>query len=109
MSRAFTKERDDQADEIVFVRPRRKGLDTPVRPTDHAVIGFGATVVVQGVGKKAQTFTIADAEETDIAAGRLGMDSPLAKAMSGARAGDTVVWHRPVGDLSLKIVSVRYD
>lgn len=109
MSRAFTKERDDQPDEVVFVRARRPGVDTPVPPTDHGVVGFGATVTVKGVGPKARTFTIADIEQTDVAAGRLGIDSPLAEAMNGARAGDTVVWHRPVGDVTLTIVSVSYD
>ncbi|HEX3466671.1 MAG TPA: GreA/GreB family elongation factor [Candidatus Elarobacter sp.] len=109
MSRAFTKERDDVVEEVVFVRARRKGADTPAPPADHGVAGFGATVVVEGVGKKASTFTIADADQTDLTAGRLGIDSPLAEAMIGARAGDTVVWHRPAGDLKLKIVSIRYD
>lgn len=109
MSRAFTKERDDVVDEVVFVRAPRKGAMAPIPPADHGVAGFGATVVVEGVGPGRRTFTIADAEQTDLAAGRLGIDSPLAEAMSGARAGDTVIWHRPAGDLKLKIVSVSYD
>ena len=109
MSRAFTKERDDVVDEVVFVRTRRKGADTPVPPADHDVVGYGSTVVVEGVGPAARTFTIADADQTDLAAGRIGIDSPLAQAMIGARAGDTVLWHRPVGDLPLKIVAVSYD
>jgi transcription elongation factor GreB len=109
MSRAFTKEREDQSDEVVYVRARRLGVDTPVPPTDHGVVGFGATVKVEGVGPKVRTFTIVDIEETDVAAGRLGIDSPLAEAMNGARAGDSVVWHRPVGDVTLKVISVHYD
>jgi transcription elongation GreA/GreB family factor len=109
MSRAFTKERDDVVDEVVFVRARRKGADTPAPPADHDVVGFGAKVVVEGVGPAARTFTIADADQTDVAAGRLGIDSPRAEALTGARAGDTVVWRRPAGDLKVKIVSVSYD
>lgn len=109
MSRAFTKEREDVVDEVVFVRAPRKGADRPIPPSDRSMAGFGATVVVEGVGPAARTFTIADADQTDLAAGRLGIDSPLAEAISGARAGDTVVWHRPAGDLKLKVVSVRYD
>jgi transcription elongation GreA/GreB family factor len=109
MSRAFTKERDDEPDEVVFVRARRKGADTPTPPADHGIVGFGATVVVEGVGPAPRTFTIADADQTDLTAGRLGIDSPLAEAMTGARAGDTVVWHRPAGDRPLKIVSITYE
>jgi len=52
MSRAFTKERDDEPDEVVFVRARRKGADTPTPPADHGIVGFGATVVVEGVGPR---------------------------------------------------------
>ncbi len=109
MSRAFTKERDDVVEEVVFVRSRRKGADTPTPPLDHDVVGFGATVVVEGVGAAARTFTIADADQTDLSSGRIGIDSPLAQALTGARAGDTVVWHRPIGDVKVKVVSVRYD
>lgn len=109
MSRAFSKERDDMPEPPIVVRPRRKGADTPTRPVDHDVVGFGATVVVEGVGASPSTFTIADFDETNLAAGRLGIDSPLAQALVGARAGATVVWHRPSGDRSLKVVSVAYD
>ena len=109
MSRAFTKERDDEPEPTLVPRPRRKAAPTPVPPADHAVVGFGATVVVEGVGPKPQTFTVVEADHTDLGNGRLGIDSPLVEALMGHRAGDTVVWHRPVGDRTLKVVSVEYD
>ncbi|MGH6941186.1 GreA/GreB family elongation factor [Hypericibacter sp.] len=34
--------------------------------------------------------------------------SPLARAISGASVGDTVLWKRPAGDLSLEILSIKY-
>jgi transcription elongation GreA/GreB family factor len=109
MSRAFTKERDDAPEPPILVRPRyiEKGAMEP--PTDRRLVGFGATVVVEGTGPSARTFRIAGPDATDLAAGRLGLDSPLATALLGARAGATVTWHRPVGDARVKIVSVKYD
>lgn len=109
MSRAFSKERDDMPEPEIVVRPRRKDADTPTPPADRNVVGFGATVVVDGVGPTSSTYTIADYDETDLARGLLGIDSPLAQALVGARAGAKVVWHRPSGDRTLKIVSVAYD
>jgi len=108
MSRAFTKEQDDVPEPELVLRPRRKDADTPTPPLDRGTAGFGATVVVEGVGPTARSFTIVDADQTDLAAGRIGIDSPLAQALSGARAGDDVVWHRPAGDRPLHLVSIEY-
>jgi transcription elongation factor GreB len=108
MSRAFTKEQDDVPEPELVIRPRRKDADTPTPPADRETAGFGATVVVEGVGPAAQTYTIVDADQTDLAAGHIGIDSPLAQALSGARAGDTVTWHRPAGDRTLRVVSITY-
>ena len=109
MSRAFTKEQEDAPEPVFVPRARRKGADTPTPPADRSVIGFGATVVVEGVGPEPKTFTLVDFDETDLAAGRLGMDSPLAQALAGAHSGETVVWRRPSGDRDLKILSLAYD
>lgn len=110
MSRAFTKERDDAPEPALILRPRRTHGDAPkAPPADHRVAGFGATVVVEGAGPCARTFTIVDADRTDVASGRIGIDSPLAQALLGAHAGDAVTWHRPVGDATLRVVSIAYD
>jgi transcription elongation factor GreB len=109
MSRAFTKERDDAPEPALVLRPRHRDGETPAPPADHRVVGFGATVVVEGVGEEPRTFTIVDEDQTDLAAGRIGYDSPLAQALMGARKGAKVTWHRPVGDRRLRIVSITYD
>jgi transcription elongation GreA/GreB family factor len=109
MSRAFTKEQEDVPEPPMVIRTRRKGADTPAPPVDRGEVGFGAKVVVEGVGAAPQTYTIVDFDETDLAAGHLGLDSPLAQALLGSRAGANVVWHRPSGDRKLKVVSVAYD
>jgi len=34
--------------------------------------------------------------------------SPVARAMIGARAGDTVKWRRPAGEVELEVLEIRY-
>jgi transcription elongation factor GreB len=77
-------------------------------PEDRSVVAFGATVEVDDGSGKLQSYTLVGEDEMDVKAGRIGSTSPLAAALIGARAGDSVVWHRPVGDRKLKVLSVSY-
>ena len=110
MSRAFTKERDDAPEPPIVVRPRHTiEVGTLEPPADRKRAGFGATVTVEGAGPEPRAFTIVETDRTDLGAGRIGIDSPLAQALLGARAGNTVTWHRPVGDRKLRVISIAYD
>jgi transcription elongation GreA/GreB family factor len=53
-------------------------------------------------------FTIVGEDEADVATGKVSWLSPLAKALIGARVGDTVKWRRPVGDTDLEILDIHY-
>ncbi len=77
------------------------------QPKDEA--HFGATVTTQGATGGIAGFTIVGEDEADVASGKVSWHSPLAKALIGARVGDTVKWHRPVGEVELEIVAIRYD
>ena len=74
----------------------------------RAEVHFGATVKIRDEDDREQTFTIVGDDEADVAAGKVSWASPLAKAMIGARAGDTVKWRRPAGDSEFEIVEIRY-
>ncbi len=81
-------------------------------PADRKQVALGATVsVVQGVGAQRNTsrYTIVGDVEADVRAGKIGATSPLARALLGAQTGKRVVWHRPVGDVSLRVESISYD
>lgn len=106
MSRAFTKERDDAPEPPLTLAKREEPQYHP--PADRSEVGFGATVRVADGKAFDRTFTIVSDADADIAAGRIGMNSPLAQAVLGARAGDDVVWHRPIGDLQLEVVELSY-
>jgi transcription elongation GreA/GreB family factor len=45
--------------------------------------------------------------DEDEAEGKVSWVSPLARAVAGARVGDSVVWRRPAGEVELTIVAIR--
>jgi len=71
-------------------------------------VHFGATVKMRDEDDREHRFTIVGDDEADVTGGKISWASPLAKALIGARAGDTVKWRRPVGDAEVEIVEIRY-
>ena len=47
-------------------------------------------------------------DESDVKAGHISMDSPVARALMGRREGDEVTVRRPAGEVTYTIVGVRY-
>ena len=71
-------------------------------------VQFGATVeAVDDTGKR-HRFAIVGEDEAEPTKHRISWLSPLAKALLGARVGDTVAWKRPAGDLSVEIEKIEY-
>ena len=85
---------------------RASVVDPAGQPRDE--VHFGATVSITGEDGKPHRFEIVGDDEADVAAGKISWASPLAKAMIGARVGDSVKWHRPAGDTEVEIVEIRY-
>jgi transcription elongation factor GreA len=72
-------------------------------------VKFGATVkVADEETDEESTFQIVGEYEADIKQGRLAITSPLARALIGKRANDSVEVTSPGGTKSYEIVSVRY-
>jgi transcription elongation GreA/GreB family factor len=82
-------------------------VDTENQPRDQ--VHFGATVKIEDEEGGEQEFSIVGDDEADVAAGKISWASPLARAMIGAKVGDTVVWRRPAGEAEVYIVGVRYS
>jgi transcription elongation GreA/GreB family factor len=59
-------------------------------PSDHEQVRFGATVSIARDDGREQTFRIVGEDEADPSRGTISHVSPLAKAMFGKRAGDTI-------------------
>ena len=81
----------------------------PVDPADQpeGEVAFGSVVAVETPEGRRMTFAIVGEDEADVSQGRISWVSPLAAALMEARAGDTVVWRRPTGEMELTIVSIR--
>jgi transcription elongation factor GreB len=85
---------------------RATPVDTANQPRDR--VHFGAIVRIEDQEGGEQEFSLVGDDEADVAAGRISWASPLARAMIGAKIGDTVVWRRPAGEAEVYIVDIRY-
>lgn len=81
-------------------------VDPAGQPRDE--VRFGAVVKIADEEGREHSFSIVGDDEADVSAGRISWASPLAKAMIGARVGDTVVWRRPAGETQVEIVEIHY-
>jgi transcription elongation factor GreA len=71
------------------------------------VVEYGSTVEVEDekTGRK-QTYTLVSSRESAPGEGRLSMESPVAEALRGLRAGDVAVVRTPSGERRFKVASV---
>jgi transcription elongation factor GreA len=73
------------------------------------VIRFGATVTVADEDTDEEnTYQVVGEDEADISAGLLSVTSPLARALIGHEAGDSVELSTPGGSKGYEILRVRY-
>jgi transcription elongation factor GreA len=70
---------------------------------------FGATVDVQDGEGQAATWQIVGEDEADIKEGRISVSSPIARALIGKEAGESVEVKTPGGLKSYEIIDVRYE
>jgi transcription elongation factor GreA len=71
------------------------------------VVTFGAKVgVVDETSGRSAEYVLVGSTEADIAAGLLSSESPVARALLGARVDDVVSVPAPRGERKLRIVSV---
>jgi transcription elongation factor GreA len=70
-------------------------------------IAFGSEVEVadRDSGKRS-TYTLVSGVDADAAAGRLSVESPVAQALVGARAGDVVEIPTPKGTRTLEVIAL---
>ena len=69
--------------------------------------GLGSTVTAEDLDTgKERTYVLVAATESDPAAGKLSVDSPLGNALLGSEVGDAVSYETPKGQKRLKILSL---
>jgi transcription elongation factor GreB len=63
-------------------------------------------VVIEDRDGEQTAYELVGPDEADIAAGRISIASPVAQALLGKRAEDTVILRRPRGDVEVTVLSV---
>ena len=72
-------------------------------------IAFGATVTLNDLDTDEEVvYAIVGEDESDVARGRINVNSPIARAMIGKREGDEVIVRLPKGDREFEVVSVEF-
>ena len=72
------------------------------------VVALGSLVTVRDLdGGREQRHEIVGAAQSDPAAGRLSIDAPLGRALSGAKVGDEVGFDAPRGRRRLEVVAIE--
>lgn len=70
---------------------------------------FGATVTLADIDNDEHlTYSIVGTDESDIAKGKISIESPIARALIGKEEGDEVRVATPKGARNFEIISVEY-
>lgn len=91
---------------ILRLQERLRSAVVVEASTSSDEVGFGSTVVVTMPNGKDKQFTIVGATEADTANGKLSAESPVAKALLGAKVGQTVQVETPKGAVDYAVKSI---
>jgi transcription elongation factor GreB len=73
---------------------------------DLTEVAFGLAVRLADDDGAERIFEIVGEDEADPAQGRIAPHAPLARALLGARVGDTVIWRKPSGNVELEVLEI---
>ena len=97
--------------ELAHLARRMKVLRVvdPAGQVDRDRVFFGARVEIADEDDNRQTVTLVGDDEQDAGAGRIGWNSPLARALRGAGVGDLRVVSLPSGTREWEVMDIAYD
>ncbi len=94
---------------VRFLNTRLDELEIVDRaPDDTSRIFFGAFVTLEDEDGGEQRWRIVGPDEFDLSAGKLSMDSPMARSLLGKSVDDEVIVHSPSGEKTYYVVDVTY-
>ena len=110
-------EYDDAKNQQSFVEGRIKELEQQIRTAEvisskkrgkKSRVDLGVTVVIQDMSDETEeTVTIVGSTESDPFEGKISNESPVGRALMGAKAGDIVESDSPVGVIKYKVVKIK--
>ena len=107
----YGKRRLREIDRRIRFLTKRLDLAEVVDPSVHEgsdQIFFGATVVYENQAGDERTVTIVGIDEIDPLNGKISWISPVARALTKAHEGESVVLQTPGGKEELQVIEVRY-
>lgn len=95
---------------LAFLARRMKAARVvdPTAQPDRDRIWFGATVELADEDDMRRTVTLTGDDEADAGAGRIGWNSPLARALRGAAVGDLRTVQLPAGPKEWEVMTIAY-
>lgn len=97
--------------ELAHLARRMKALRVvdPAAQIDRSRVFFGARVEIADEDDTRQIVQLVGDDEAEAGDGRIGWNSPLAKALRGAHVGDVRSVRLPAGSRDWEIMSITYD
>ncbi len=80
----------------------------PAEQGDRMRVWFGATVTIVDDGDRERVLTLVGDDETDAGAGRIGWNSPIARALRGAAVGDLRRVTLPAVEREYEVLAIAY-
>lgn len=108
----YGKKRLREIDRRIRFLTKRLDIAEVVDPSEREwtdQVFFGATVEYSRNGDAAETIRIVGIDEADPLRGFISWISPMAKALTKAREGDTISLRTPTGIDEIEILSVQYQ
>ena len=94
---------------ILFLQKRLDNIEViAARDVKSDKISFSATVTIEDEAGTRTTYQIVGVDELDPKNGRISWQSPLARALLGKKAGDSVVVKKPKGDEEVCVIKIEY-
>ena len=94
--------------EIVEIEAKLKIAEIIRTDGDHEVVGVGMKVRILDVDMNEEAvYEIVGTTEADISAGRISNESPLGKALVGAKVGQTVSVKAPKCSYEVKVLKIE--
>jgi len=94
---------------VRFLNKRLDELEVVDRPpADQSRVRFGAWVTLESEDGEENRWRLVGPDEFDLQAGKLSMDSPMARAVLGKGLDDEVVVSTPSGEQVYYVTAIEY-
>ncbi|HXC93267.1 MAG TPA: GreA/GreB family elongation factor, partial [Geobacteraceae bacterium] len=84
-----------------------KLLKVAAPPANPHSVSFGCWVTYEDEDGNERCYQLVGADEFDVAAGRISVDSPVGQALLQKKVDDEVTIHRPSGVITVVITGIK--